>query len=564
MKKLINTVATTVDDMLEGCVAVSTSLAILEGHRVVVRSDFQSLRDSGAVALISGGGSGHEPAHAGYVGRGMLTAAVCGEIFTSPSTDAILTALRTVTGPAGALLIVKNYTGDRLNFGLAAEIARSEGMHVEMVVVEDDVALQGTEAVGRRGIAGTVLVHKVAGASAEAGRSLGEVRDAALKAIANIATMGVALRPCVVPGSNRTSFELGESEIEFGLGIHGESGRSREKLTTAAEVVDRLGSAVFDALRLARGDRIALMVNNLGATPPMELAIVAREALRACHRRGLETAQVWVGTFLTALDMAGCSITAMKLTPPLARALDAPCEAPAWPGQSHTDAGIRRISPPDAKGANRHVSRGPALPELRVALGEVARALQEAEPRLTELDRAAGDGDLGINLARGANAIEQALNQLTENHPADVLKDLSDLVRRTVGGTSGALYAAGLLRAATVLEPHDAPLPAHWAEALAEATTTISRLGDAGVGDRTMLDALVPAADSLGYRLTDGTRKALQAAIAAAEEGAASTATIVARRGRASYLGERIIGTRDPGAEAVCVWLGAIGRSLGA
>jgi len=509
MKKLINAASTAVDDLLDGYIAAHPSLARLDGHKVVVRGDFAVLREQGKVALISGGGSGHEPAHAGYVGRGMLTAAVCGEVFTSPSTDAVLAALRTVTGPAGALLIVKNYTGDRLNFGLAAEIARSEGLRVEMVVVGDDAALTDEDTAGRRGIAGTVLVHKVAGAAAETGLPLDDVVRAARDAAHRIATMGVALTPCLVPGAERSAFELSDGEIEYGLGIHGESGRSREPVDTARAIIDRLCATIFADLKLVEGDTVALLVNSLGATPPMEIAIATREAVNAAHRAGLRIGKLWSGTFLTALDMAGCSVSAMALSPELAAALDAPSDAPAWPGAGRADGTISSVPCADAPARIERSTRTPASALLVDVVTGLLRAIRDAEEALTELDRKAGDGDLGINLARGAAAIDAELDRIAGQHPAHVLHDISTIVRRTVGGTSGALYAAGILRAATLLEKHEIPSSENWAEALKAAAASIAQLGDARPGDRTMLDALVPAADALCNSIGDGGAVAL-------------------------------------------------------
>ena len=234
MKKLINDPARVVDEVVEGLALSDGRLMLLPDETVVVRADHDELRQAGKVAILSGGGSGHEPAHAGYVGPGMLTGAIAGAVFTSPSVDAVAKAILTVGGPAGVLLIIKNYTGDKLNFGLAAEIARTHGVPVEMVVVGDDVALgEGNVDVGRRGIAGTIFVHKVAGAAAEAGLSLEEVREEAQAAADNLATMGIGLSPCTVPAAGKPGFDLGEDEVEFGLGIHGESGVRKGKIAPA-------------------------------------------------------------------------------------------------------------------------------------------------------------------------------------------------------------------------------------------------------------------------------------------------------------------------------------------
>ncbi len=267
MKKLINRPEHVVEEMIEGLVAINPGLRRLPGQTVVVRADAEAVR-ARRVALISGGGSGHEPAHAGYVGRGRLSAAVAGDVFTSPSPDAVLAAIRSVTGPPGALLIVKNYTGDRLNFGLAAEMARAEGLQVETVTVADDVALTATtDNAGRRGLAGTLFVHKVAGAAAEAGLSPAEVASEARATAGAVGTMGVALSPRAVPAAGRPGFVLGEDEIELGLGIHGEPGVRRGPLEPADALVDRLLGGIVADSSLQASDRVALLINNLGATP---------------------------------------------------------------------------------------------------------------------------------------------------------------------------------------------------------------------------------------------------------------------------------------------------------
>jgi dihydroxyacetone kinase len=565
VKKLINAISTVVDDMIEGIVAASNNLAMLDDVRVVVRADFAMLRDAGKVALISGGGSGHEPAHAGYVGPGMLTAAVCGDVFTSPSTDAVLAAIRTVTGPAGALLIVKNYTGDRLNFGLAAEIARAEGLDVAMVIVADDIALaDASETAGRRGLAGTVLVHKIAGAVAEAGLPLAAVREAAQQAIDALATMGVGLTPCTVPAAGKPNFTLGENEIEFGLGIHGEAGVSREPFAPASDIVQRLCTRIFDALRLAPGDRVALLVNNLGATPGMEMAIVAKETLRQAAQRNLQVDAIWVGTFLTAIEMAGCSITVLKLTDASLEALRAPSTAPAWPGPGAKVGAVRRIAAPKNAPAPERGGSTSVDPLLRASLRHIIDALVGAEPYLTGLDQQVGDGDLGLNLARGAQAIDADLDAIATQPPADLLRSLSAITRRTVGGTSGALYAAGLLRAAATLQSIDNPGRNDWSRALGEGARAIAQLGDAKLGDRTMLDALLPAAEVLEAKtgVPGDVLSLMDEAVSAARQGVRNSAATASRRGRSSYLGQRVIGIADPGAEAAAIWLQAIRNAL--
>ncbi|WP_323015657.1 dihydroxyacetone kinase subunit DhaK, partial [Devosia sp.] len=332
MKKLLNDPQHLVRELLEGTVDLSPGLALLEGENVVLRSDLPASA-SRKVAVLSGGGSGHEPAHAGYVGAGMLTAAIAGDVFTSPSTDAVLAAILAASGPAGALLIIKNYTGDRLNFGLAAELARQQGIPVEVVVVADDVALRDLVPRGRRrGIAGTVLIHKLAGAAAEMGMALPEVAAIARRAADQLASMGVGLGACIVPAAGVPGFALGEDEIEFGLGIHGEKGVERTTIRSADAIAASLLDAILDDMQLPAGARVALLVNGLGGTAPMELAIMAWAALTQLRARGLVVDRAWAGNFMTAMEMPGCSLTLLPLDAERDALLDQPVGAPAWPG----------------------------------------------------------------------------------------------------------------------------------------------------------------------------------------------------------------------------------------
>ncbi|MGF6485236.1 dihydroxyacetone kinase subunit DhaL [Paraburkholderia sp. JPY419] len=565
MKKLINDVSTVVPDMLDGLIALNPQLSLLQGGTIVLRADAEAVAARGEVALISGGGSGHEPAHGGYVGHGMLSAAVAGEIFTSPSTDAVLDAIRAVAGPAGALLIVKNYTGDRFNFGLAAEIARAEGIPVEMLIVADDVALSASgDHAGRRGLAGTVLVHKIAGAAAARGLPLPEVARIAKEAAAALGTMGVALTPCTVPAAGKPGFELGDREIEWGLGIHGEPGVARGALEPADAMVGKLLAKISDDLALQAGERVALLVNNLGGTPSSELHVVAGAALRELAGRGIEVARAWAGTFLSALEMAGVSLTLLRVDDERLSLLDAASHTSAWPALSGRVAQVAvRAAPPAPPGASGATLARDAT--LRRAIEAVCECLLAAEPILTELDQRVGDGDLGISLARGARAVQLELDSYASaTTPSAVLRGISATLRRVVGGTSGPLYAVMLLRAAAALEPSGGATARQWATAFSAGVDGLMELGGATPGDRTMVDALKPAADALYDALAQGasTDAALQAAVCAAIDGTSRTASMHPRRGRSSYVGERAIGHVDPGAHAVVLWLAAIGEAL--
>jgi dihydroxyacetone kinase len=555
VKKLINAAGDVVGEALHGLTLAHPGIARLAGSTTAVRRDVADVRAAGLVTLLSGGGAGHEPAHAGYVGRGMLTAAVAGEVFTSPSVDAVLDAVRTVASPGGVLLIVKNYTGDRLNFGLAAELARAEGIDVAIVVVADDVALADASGAGRRGLAGTVLVHKVAGAAAEAGLPLDEVARRAQRAADTVGTMGLALTPCTVPAAGQPGFLLEADEIEWGLGIHGEPGVERSTLQPARDVVDRLLTAIVEDRGISPGQRVALLVNGLGATPPMELSIVTGAAVAQLRDRGIVVDRVWSGNFLTALDMSGCSLSVLPVDDETVAALDAPTTAPAWPGTVSAGEPTSVPAPPADQ-----VESGtlPIDDPVRRGLEAVAEALISVRDELTELDREVGDGDLGISLARGAAALlAECPDYPGEAGPAAVLRAASATVRRSVGGTSGPLYAVLLLRAAAALPDSS---PQSWASALRAGLDGVRQVGGAEVGDRTMVDALSPAADAFDAALRDGAgwRDALSAAADAAADGAAASAEIRARLGRSSYLGDRVLGRPDPGAQAVALWLAAL------
>ncbi|HXR74707.1 MAG TPA: dihydroxyacetone kinase subunit DhaL [Bryobacteraceae bacterium] len=568
MKKLINQAEHVVDEMLEGLLTIYPSLARLSHHKVILRADTEQVRDR-QVAVISGGGSGHEPAHAGFVGAGMLSAAVAGEVFTSPPVEAVLAAIRAVAGTQGVVLIVKNYTGDRLNFGLAAEMARAEGIRVETVMVADDIALAAThEPSSRRGIAGTVLVHKIAGAAAAEGMSLEEVVSSTRSAAQDIASMGISLSAGTTPATGKPSYTLGEREVELGLGIHGEPGIRRSLLRTADEHADEIVDAIVEAHSLRPGDRIAVLVNNLGATTWMELAIVARRVVSALASRGLAVERVYAGTFMSSLDAAGVSVSVMRVNEQRLRLLDAPTSAPAWPRVSmeHRRSITERTTNSRAVDTAPEPERANAATSDRLhrAVDAACEAILKARDHLTELDRVVGDGDLGINLARGAAAVQEMLRTDPGSKAADCLSRLAEKLRSVVGGSSGAFYGVLILRAAKALQSAAANDPKVWVRACNEACRAVSETGGAVAGDRTMLDALLPFTEALSHGIESGQplSQVLSDAATAAEQCAEATAQMLPRRGRSSYLGERCLGYPDPGAIAAAIWLRAVSNHL--
>lgn len=327
MKKFINAVDQVEDQMIQGMVkAYPQYLKKLDCGNVVVRSS----KKEGKVALISGGGSGHEPAHGGYVGEGMLDGAVAGAVFTSPTPDQVYEGIKAIATDAGVLMIIKNYTGDVMNFEMAGEMAEADGIKVKQVVVNDDVAVKDSlYTVGRRGVAGTVFVHKIAGAKAETGADLDAVQAVAQKVIDNVRTMGAAIRPCTVPAAGKPGFELAEDEMEVGIGIHGEPGTYREKIKSADEITDVLLDKILADIDYT-GSEVAVMINGSGATPLMELFIINNHVADVLAEKGIKVYKTFVGEYMTSIEMEGFSVSLLKLDDELKQLLDAKADTPAF------------------------------------------------------------------------------------------------------------------------------------------------------------------------------------------------------------------------------------------
>ena len=326
MKKIINNPTDVVSEALMGMqAAYPDKLVYTPKMEVISRKE----KKTDKVAVISGGGAGHEPLHAGFVGKGMLDAAISGNVFSSPSPDRIGSAIEQVSCGKGVLMVIKNYSGDIMNFGLSADLAEMDDIEVAQVVVKDDVAVPDREeGTGRRGIAGTVFVHKIAGAKAEQGASLAEVKEAAEKAIRNIRTMGVAMTPCILPAVGKPGFQIADDEIEIGMGIHGEKGIETTKIKTAKEIAEILVGRILDDYDYSNSE-VAVLVNGLGGTPLMELYILNMEVQKILEEKGIKAYRTFVGNYCTSIDMTGASVTLMKLDDELKELLDAPCDTPA-------------------------------------------------------------------------------------------------------------------------------------------------------------------------------------------------------------------------------------------
>ena len=537
-----------VNDVIEGTIISSpwNNLVRLESDpaiRVVVRRDLNRSN----VAVISGGGSGHEPAHVGFIGKGMLTAAVCGDLFASPSVDAVLTAIQAVTGDAGCLLIVKNYTGDRLNFGLAAEKARRLGYNVEMLIVGDDISLPDNK--HPRGIAGTILVHKVAGYFAERGYNLATVLREAQYAANNTVSLGVAISSCHLPQETENAPRHHPNQSELGMGINGEPGAAVIDTQNSAQMVRLMADKLLSAL--PETGRLAVMVNNLGGVSVAEMSIITRELARSPLHKRID----WLigpASLVTALDMKGFSLTAMVLEESIEKALLSGVEASSW----QTPVPPREITIMSSSLQSARVEFQPSENALVAGIVEqITRTLSDLEMDLNALDAKVGDGDTGSTFAAGAREIAGLLHrqQLPLDHLATLFALIGERLTVVMGGSSGVLMSIFFTAAGQKLEQG-----ASVAEALNTGLAQMKYYGGADEGDRTMIDALQPALTSLLAQPQD-----LHAAFSAAQNGAERTCqSSKANAGRASYLSsESLLGNMDPGAHAVAMVFKALAES---
>ncbi|MCM7487123.1 dihydroxyacetone kinase subunit DhaK [Enterobacter kobei] len=524
-----------VNDAIEGILlsaphANLVKLDIDPAIRIVARGDW----DKSRVAVISGGGSGHEPAHAGFVGKGMLTAAVCGDLFASPSVDAVLNAIVAVTGDRGCLLIVKNYTGDRLNFGLAAEKAKRYGLKVEMVIVADDIALPDNKQP--RGIAGTALVHKIAGYAAEQGKSLSEVRDIAQQACDNLWSLGVAMQTCNLPGSDDEEGRIKQGHVELGLGIHGEPGASVVDTQNSKAIIDTL----VTPLKAQAGEgRFAVLINNLGGVSALEMALLTKELAHSALKESIAYL-IGPAPLVSALDMKGFSLTLLRLNDLFEKALHEEVETLGWQ-KPVAFAPLRTVA---HSAIHDRVEYTPSEnPQVEKSVSSVARTLIQLENRLNALDAKVGDGDTGSTFAQGARDIAQRLEEhaLPLDDVSKLLLLVGERLATVMGGSSGVLMSIFFTAAGQKL--HDGKsLP----DALLSGLAQMKQYGGADHGDRTLIDALQPALEALQ-------KNDLQAAAQAAQLGAEATAKMEkAGAGRSSYVNkENLDGVMDPGAVAV-------------
>ncbi|MCX2943949.1 dihydroxyacetone kinase subunit DhaK [Rahnella perminowiae] len=538
-KFFMNDRKTLINDVIEGVILTSpyknlAKLDIDPAIRVVVRRDW----DKKKVALISGGGSGHEPAHVGFVGKGMLTAAVCGEVFASPSVDAVLNAIVAVTGKAGCLLIVKNYTGDRLNFGLAAEKAKGMGYDVELVMVSDDISLPDNKQP--RGIAGTALVHKIAGYAAEQGKSLKEVAKIAQQAIDATASIGVAAAGCSLPagGEDEEEQRIESGHVELGLGIHGEPGVSTLKTQNSKKVVDTLVGKLAEHVK--KSAKLAVLINNLGGVSPLEMNQITKELVHSALGSSIRYL-IGPASLVSALDMKGFSLSVIALKGGIEEALLAEVEASGWQPLVKLE---KLATKKGKKISDKKAVKASSNAQVGKIVETITQTLSDLEDELNKLDAKVGDGDTGSTFATGARDIqkENKGNKLPLNNVADLLSVVGDRLATVMGGSSGVLMSIFFTAAGKKVGEGE-KLP----KALLFGLERMKHYGGADLGDRTMIDALQPALEALGKK------DALKGAAKAAAKGAKDTASMKkANAGRSSYLSSNSLkGVKDPGAVAV-------------
>ncbi|MBE5098556.1 dihydroxyacetone kinase subunit DhaK [Priestia aryabhattai] len=583
MKKIINKPEDVVLEMCKGMVLAHPELNLIEKYKVIKKEQINKNK----VSIISGGGSGHEPAHAGYVGKGMLDAAVCGDVFASPSQIQIYQAIKETASDKGTLLVIKNYSGDMMNFKNAAYLAEEDGIQVDYVKVDDDIAVQDSlYTVGRRGVAGTVLVHKIAGAAAERGYDLPKVKEAAENAIANVKSIGFGLTSCTVPAKGTPTFEIAEDEMEFGVGIHGEPGIRREKIISADELAERTVTSLLKEVEIEDGNgEVAILINGFGSTPLQELYLLNHSVIRELSRRNITIARTFVGNYMTAIDMVGASISIMKLDEHLKSLLSEECDTPALKIKGEVpavtyDEIIGTAEAPKVSYEVQTDKEYSVITENRLTLNNIifmvdqmSECIIRNEIPFCELDSHAGDGDFGMSVAKGFKQLKAEWHEILENKSNDIgnfLEACSIVIMEHCGGASGPIWGSAFRAAGKNAESKTELTLTEFAEMIQASVKGIQATGErsfgrgAVVGDKTLIDALVPYADTLTSSAVEGEslKYALVKAAEAAVEGAKSTEQIVARMGRAGTVGERSLGYPDAGAHGLGVIFTEVAQTM--
>lgn len=582
MKKIMNRSETMVPEMCAGIALAYPELEFVKRYKIIKKRE----QNADKVSLISGGGSGHEPAHAGFVGKGMLDAAVCGDIFASPSQIQIYQAIKETAGNAGTLMIIKNYSGDMMNFKNAARLAEEDGISVEYVKVDDDIAVQDSlYTVGRRGVAGTVLVHKIAGAAAEQGYSLKQVKAYAENAVLNTRSIGFAFTSCTVPAKGTPTFSIAENEIEYGVGIHGEPGVSRETMMTADELSKRMTDSLVKELGLAENDEVTVLVNGFGGTPLQELYLFLNSTAKILDEYKIKIYRSFAGNYMTSIDMSGASLTFMKMNSELKSLLDAESDSPAFKVNGpvlprNYEPFIPAYHSQSENTDQKNHTKGSAKVRQEVLtvdnmifiVDTMSECIIKNEVSFCELDAYAGDGDFGMSVSKGFRQLRREWSDIPEEKVCDIgefLDACSLIIMECCGGASGPIWGSAFRAAGKAAKGKQKLTAEEFAVLLQEAVTGIQKTGEysfgrgAVVGDKTLIDALVPCADVWTENAGNKTLKELfQLSADAAVNGAKMTEKIVARMGRAGTVGKRSIGYPDAGAFALGVIFSKIADAL--
>lgn len=575
MKKLMNAPEAIIPEMIEGMITAHPDLLRVKGEtgRAVVAVD--GPRD-GKVGIVIGGGSGHEPSFSGFVGRGLADAAAVGNVFASPSPQHIKEAAISVDGGAGVVFLYGNYTGDVLNFDMAAEECAEIGIEARSVATIDDVAsAPKAKFKERRGIAGNFFVFKAAGAAADMGLSLDEVEAAAQKANAATRSMGVALSACSMPQTLKPNFDIGPDEMEIGMGIHGEPGMRRAPLETADVVTNELVGMIIDDLELASGDEVAVLVNGLGATGLMELYVINRRVAQILNQNNIQIWKTWVGEYCTSMEMAGASVTVIKLDEELKRLVGHPCRTPALTvgttpepaiGAVRTERSYSTANSADTVDVSTLKSDGQITPAaFREMMFAAAAAIAREKDHLSKLDGVLGDGDHGVTMDIGWQAVIAELGaEASEDTITQICAKVAAAFLNAVGASSGPLYAAGFNGAGQAVADRlnlNGDAMAAWVEGMLNGI--LSR-GGAQPGDKTMIDAWSPAAQAARAAAAagGGGKAVIDAATMGAEVGAEATRDMESQRGRSKKLGARSVGHVDPGAASAHIMLEAMAAVL--
>ena len=595
MKKIMNTPETFVYDMCHGLALAHPELEFVEKFKIVKKKDI----DENKVSLISGGGSGHEPAHAGFVGKGMIDCAVCGDVFASPSQVQVYNAIKKCATDKGVLLVIKNYSGDCMNFNNAMADAQDDGIKVDAVYVNDDIAVKDSlYTVGRRGVAGTVLVHKCAGAAAEQGKELDEVKRVANKVIDNVRSFGFAFTSCTVPAAGHPTFEIGDDEMEFGVGIHGEPGRYREKIdystgTFADDLARRILTDLEEDLGLKAGEDVVLLINGFGGTPLQELYLLNNSVTKAITGDGINVHRTIVGNFMTSIDMAGASISVLRVDSELKALVDYPVSTPAltWgaamseqaeaaleaikaigkalgytPAEPAKKASKKAVAEAEDDNATYEVEGTPVVTEtINTAafvqiVDKMADVIIENEVPFCEADQM-GDGDFGMSIAKGFKQLKADWATRKKGDVGEFLVSCSEIIKEYCGGASGPIWGSAFKYAGKAMLGKKEINLTDLAFLFMEANRGVYETGKksfgkgADIGDKTLVDALKPCALALTKAAEEGKalREGIDLGAKAAHEGAEATKTHVATLGRAGTVGERSIGFPDAGAHGLDV-----------